>query len=184
MLQRSMSRACCRRRRSTDDRPRKGWRIWRHLRGHQQHHLDQSRLELHQRFSPIAAGCSAVIVQAGSHQPHRTRKTSSITTSRTAAGNWCRSPPSPSPIEWSKGLTQIVWLQLLSRRAHLGEARPGFTSAMPSTRWSGWPTSCRAVSAMNVDRTIVAGKTVVACRRYVPARAFGAGRVLVARRRC
>ena len=32
----------------SDDRPRKGRRVRRHLRGHQQHHLDQSRLQLHQ----------------------------------------------------------------------------------------------------------------------------------------
>ena len=42
-----------------DDRPRKGRRLRRHLRGHQQHDLDQSRIELHQRLSeprPDAAG--------------------------------------------------------------------------------------------------------------------------------
>ena len=41
------------------DRPREGRRLRRHLRGHQQHDLDQSRLELHQRLSesrPDAAG--------------------------------------------------------------------------------------------------------------------------------
>ena len=43
----------------SDDRPRKGRRLRRHLRGHQQHDLDQSRLELHQRLSRTAAGCSA-----------------------------------------------------------------------------------------------------------------------------
>ena len=35
----------------SDDRPREGRRLRRHLRGHQQHDLDQSRLELHQRLS-------------------------------------------------------------------------------------------------------------------------------------
>ena len=38
------------RRGQSRDRPREGRRLRRHLRGHQQHHLDQSRLELHQRL--------------------------------------------------------------------------------------------------------------------------------------
>ena len=48
---RSMSRACRRRRRSISmiDREKAG-ALRRHLRGHQQHDLDQSRLELHQRL--------------------------------------------------------------------------------------------------------------------------------------
>ena len=43
----------------SDDRPRKGRRVRRHLRGHQPDHLDQSRLELHQRLPEPRAGCSA-----------------------------------------------------------------------------------------------------------------------------
>ena len=57
----------------SDDRPRKGRRVRRHLRGHQPDHLDQSRLELHQRLPeprPDAARHRA----GRPRQPHERRR--------------------------------------------------------------------------------------------------------------
>ena len=57
----------------SDDRPREGRRVRRHLRGHQQHDLDQSRLELHQRLPE--PGPDAARDRAGRpRQPHERRR--------------------------------------------------------------------------------------------------------------
>ena len=132
----------------SDDRPRKGRRVRRHLRGHQQHDLDQSRLELHQRLPeprPHAARDRA----GRPRQPHERRRHPATTTSRTAAASWCRSPRSP-PSQWSKGPTQIAGFNYYPAGAHLA-ARPSPASppATRSPRWSGSRASCRAASATN-----------------------------------
>ena len=57
----------------SDDRPRKGRRVRRHLRGHQLNHLDQSRLQLHQRLSEPRP--HAARDRAGRHrQAHERRR--------------------------------------------------------------------------------------------------------------
>ncbi len=53
----------------SDDRPREGRRVRRHLRGHQQYDLDQSRLELHQRL-PQSRSHAARHRAGRQHQPH------------------------------------------------------------------------------------------------------------------
>ncbi|MEY9591422.1 hydrophobe/amphiphile efflux-1 (HAE1) family protein [Bradyrhizobium yuanmingense] len=54
------------------DRPREGRRVRRHLRGHQQHHFDQSRLELHQRL-PESRPHAARRGAGGRARPHAGR---------------------------------------------------------------------------------------------------------------
>ena len=110
----------------SDDRPRKGRRVRRHLRGHQQHDLDQSRLELHQRLPeprPDAARDRA----GRPRQPHERRRHPQLQR---------QEQPRPAGAvlrlrhgRMVEGPDPDRGLQLLSRRcASRGEAKPGFTS--------------------------------------------------------
>ena len=121
----------------SDDRPREGRRVRRHLRGHQQHDLDQSRLELHQRLPeprPDAARHRA----GRSRQPHEGRRHPQLQR---------QEQPRPAGAVLVLRHRRVVEgadadrrLQLLSRGAHQrrGQARLHL-AATPSPRWSGSP---------------------------------------------
>ena len=98
---------------------------------------------------PIAAACSASIVQADRAEPHERGRHPHLQRARTATASWCRSPPSPR-IAVGEGADPDRRLQLLSGGAHHAARRsPATPAATPSPRWSGSRTSCRAASATN-----------------------------------
>ena len=110
----------------SDDRPRKGRRVRRHLRGHQPDHLDQSRLELHQRLPEPRA--DAARDRAGRpRQPHERRRHPQLQRQEQprATGAVLRFRHG----RMVEGSDADRGLQLLSRRAHLRRSqKPGFTS--------------------------------------------------------
>ena len=121
------------RRGQSRDRPREGRRLRRHLRGHQQHDLDQSRLELHQRLPeprPHAARRGAGRQPATACRP----RTSSTTTSRTAAASWCRSPPL-RPSNGRAVRRRSPASTTIRRCASRAKPNPASPRAMRSPRW-------------------------------------------------
>ena len=106
----------------SDDRPRKGRRVRRHLRGHQPDHLDQSRFELHQRL-PEPRQDAARDRAGGSRQPHERRRHPQL-----------QRQEQPRPIgavlrlrhrRMVEGPDPDRGLQLLSRGAHLRRSEEG-----------------------------------------------------------
>ena len=143
------------------DRPRQGGGARRHLRGHQQHALDQSRLGLHQRLPeprPHAARHRAgrrACAHAGRRNPDLQRRA-------TARASWCRCRRSPTA-HWSVGPTQIVGFNGYPsvRISGIGQAR------LHHRRRDGRDgtarrRSCRAASATNGPAS--------RCRKSSPAR--------------
>ena len=131
----------------SDDRPRKGRRVRRHLRGHQPDHLDQSRLELHQRLPeprPDAARDRA----GRPRQPHERRRHPQLQRQEqpraTGAVLRLRHGAVVEGPDADRGL------QLLSRRAHLRRSQARLHLRRRHRRdGAARRASCRAASATN-----------------------------------
>ena len=160
------------------DRSRKGRRIRRHLRGHQQYDLDQSRLQLRQRFSqprPDAARDRA----GRSRQPDERRRNSQLQR---------QEQPRPAGAVLRFRLGRMVegpdadrGLQLLSGGAH---QRRGQARLYLRRRHRRDGTARRQTAArlrLRLDRAVAAGKAV-GLAGAIAARPVGAGGVPVSGR--
>ena len=162
----------------SDDRPREGRRVRRHLRGHQPDHFDQSRLELHQRLPEPRA--DAARDRAGRpHQPHERRRHPQLQRQEQprAIGAVLRLRhgavvEGPDP---DRGL------QLLSRRAHLRRSKTRLHLRRRHRRDGAARGQAAARLRLRMDRAVAAGKAV-GLAGAVPARPLGAGGVPAARR--
>ena len=142
-----MSKDCARAAGRADHRSREGRGAWRHVRGHQQHDLGQSRLGLHQRLPqprPHAARRRAGRprrAHAGRADPHlqcaqqpRPAR-ADVVVRHSSTGRSVRRRSSASTI--------------IRRSASAARQSPATPAATRSARWSGWRRSCRAASATN-----------------------------------
>ena len=162
----------------SDDRPRKGRRVRRHLRGHQPDDLDQSRLELHQRLPeprPDAARDRA----GRPRQPHERRRHPQLQR---------QEQPRPAGAvlrlrhgRMVEGPDPDRRLQLLSRRAHLRRSQTRLHLRRRHRRDGAARGQAAARLRLRMDRAVAAGKAV-GLAGAVPARPLGAGGVPAARR--
>ena len=139
------------------DRPRKGRRVRRHLRGHQPDHLDQSRLELHQRLPeprPDAARHRA----GRPRQPHERRRHPQLQR---------QEQPRPAGAVLRlrhgavvEGADPDRRLQLLSGRAHLRRSQARLHLRRRHRRDGAARRQAAARLRLRMDRAVAAGKTV------------------------
>ena len=153
-----------------DDRPREGRRVRRHLRGHQQHDLDQSRLELHQRL-PESRPHAARDRAGRQHQPHERRRHPELQR---------QEQPRPAGAvlvvrdgRMGEGADPDRRLQLLSGGAHHRRGEAGLHLGRRDRRDGAAGRQAAARLRLRMDRAVAAGEAV-GLAGAVPARAVGA----------
>ncbi len=117
----------------------------RDLRGDQQHHLDQSRLGLHQRLSEPRAHAARVIVQAD--RAARMQADEIMTYNVRNARAQLVPMSSFATVQWSSGRRRSWASTTIRRCASPARRSPATPRATRSARWSGSQASCRAASA-------------------------------------
>ncbi len=145
------------------DRPREGERLRRHLRGHQQHHLDQPRLGLRQRLpQPRAHAARDRAERCGG--PHERRRHPGLQRQEQPQGQLV--PFSAfATVEWAKGPTQIVGFNYYPSVRISGEAQARLHQRRRHRRdgAAGRPVAARL--RLRMDRPVAAGEARRARRR-------------------
>ena len=110
----------------TDHRPREGGGVRRHLRGNQQHDLDQSRLGLRQRLPEPRP--HAARDRAGGPRLRACRPTDILTYNVRNSRGQLVPLSSFATVNWSVGPAQIVGFNYYPSVRISGSAKPGYTS--------------------------------------------------------